>query len=151
MSEAMTPMPQYRSHKKVWALQIASVTLIGCDSTTDENPIVEVTFADPLFAARKFNLRGKPTPEAGWYFIQYEDGYESFSPSKVFEQGHRKITGDLAGDIVLQASSKHRQHTGNILDVMHTLSCIRDGQVHDAKASANACFKVLEDYLEKVK
>lgn len=35
-----------------------------------------------------------------------------------------------------------------ILDVMHTLSCIRDGRVHNAKASAKACWEVLADVLD---
>lgn len=81
-------MPQYQSHKKVWALKIATVTGCGTDTTTDENPIVEVTFEDKVFAPRKFNLRGKPTPESGWYFVQYADGYTSFSPAEAFETGH---------------------------------------------------------------
>lgn len=88
MNEAMTPMPKYRSHKEVWALQIESVEDNGTDTTTDENQQVTVHFSDKRFAPRKFNLRGKPTPEAGWYFIQYADGYESFSPAKAFAEGY---------------------------------------------------------------
>lgn len=93
---AMTPMPAYRSHKKVWALQIESVKDLGTDTTTDENPIVEVTFKQSHFAPRKFNLRSKPTPQAGWYFVQYEDGYESFSPAEQFEKGNTLITAESA-------------------------------------------------------
>lgn len=89
-------MPQYQSHKKVWALKILSVVDLGTDTTTDENPLVEVFFEAP-FAPRKFNLRGKPTPEAGWYYIQYADGYESFSPAEAFEEGYKQ-TGMLKID-----------------------------------------------------
>lgn len=32
-----------------------------------------------------------------------------------------------------------------ILDVMHTLSCIRDGKVVDARKSAEACWNVLDE------
>lgn len=35
-----------------------------------------------------------------------------------------------------------------ILDVMHTLSCIRDGRARDAKVSAKACWEVLADVLD---
>ena len=35
-----------------------------------------------------------------------------------------------------------------ILDVMHTLICIRDGRVHDPKVSAKACWQVLADVLD---
>lgn len=35
-----------------------------------------------------------------------------------------------------------------ILDVMHTLSCIRDGRATDPKKSAKACWEVLADVLD---
>lgn len=35
-----------------------------------------------------------------------------------------------------------------ILDVMHTLSCIRDGKVNHARLSAGACFDVLQKALD---
>lgn len=88
--EAATPMPQYQSHKKVWALKISKVELVGTDTTTDENEIVMVHF-DGHFAPRKFSLRSKPKPEAGWYYVQYPDGYESFSPAAAFEEGYTLI------------------------------------------------------------
>lgn len=89
---AAAQMPQYLSHKKVWALKIANVENDGTDSTTDENRLVRVRFEDATFAARTFSLRGKPTPEAGWYYIQYQGGYESFSPAKEFEEGYTLIS-----------------------------------------------------------
>lgn len=99
-------MPQYQSHKKVWALKIATVTDCGKDTTTDENPIVEVTFEDKVFAPRKFNLRGKPTPQAGWYFVQYADGYTSFSPAEAFETGHTEVrVADAARKALLEKLS----------------------------------------------
>jgi hypothetical protein len=90
---ASTPMPAYRSHKKVWALKITSVEDNGTDTTTEENPIVTVHFDSP-FAPQRFNLRGKPTPAPGWYMVQYEDGYTSFSPAEAFESGYTRIEGD---------------------------------------------------------
>jgi hypothetical protein len=85
-------MPKYQSHKTVWALKIATVKDVGTDSTTDENPIVEITFEGTRYAPKKMNLRGKPTPQAGWYYVHYEDGgYESFSPPEVFERGNTLI------------------------------------------------------------
>jgi hypothetical protein len=87
---ATTPMPQYQSHKKVWALKIVRVEDLGTDTTTDENPIAMVHFDAP-FAPKRFNLRGKPTPAAGWYYVVYPDGYESFSPAAAFEEGYTLI------------------------------------------------------------
>ena len=89
-NQTASPMPQYVSHEKVWALKIVKVEDNGTDPTTDENPIVTVHFERP-FAPQKFNLRGKPTPEAGWYMVRYEDGYTSFSPEKAFEEGYSLV------------------------------------------------------------
>lgn len=33
----------------------------------------------------------KHKPVAGGYFVVYEDGYESFSPAKAFEEGYTRI------------------------------------------------------------
>lgn len=84
-------MPQYQSHKKVWALKIAAVIQVGEATTTDESPIVEIQFENEAFASARHNLRGKPTPEPGWYLVQYEDGHISFSPGKAFEEGNTLI------------------------------------------------------------
>lgn len=35
-----------------------------------------------------------------------------------------------------------------IMDVMHTLSCVRDGRANNAKVSAKACHEVLQEVLE---
>lgn len=37
---------------------------------------------------------------------------------------------------------------GKILDVMHTLSCIRDGNTFNPRVSADACWKVLQQVLD---
>lgn len=85
-------LPQYVSHKQVGALKIADVEVLATDTTTDENPTqVRVKFENPSFASRVFNLHGKPTPYAGWYYVLYQDGYESFSPAKQFEEGYRAV------------------------------------------------------------
>lgn len=84
-------MPRYRSHKEVSALKIAHVEHLRTDTTTDENPIVKIHFVDSGFAPIEMNLRGKPTPDVGWYYVVYGDGYQSFSPEKAFEEGNTLI------------------------------------------------------------
>jgi hypothetical protein len=42
-------------------------------------------------------------------------------------------------------SEKQRK---KIMDVMHTLMCIREGKVHDAEFSAYACWRVLDEVLK---
>lgn len=96
-------MPQYRCFKTVNALRIQEVRAAGYDSTSDENPIVAISFENPAFPPRNINLRGKPTPEAGWWYVQYEDGYISFSPAKAFEEGYVPMS-DGSIDIYSDAS-----------------------------------------------
>ena len=80
-----TPMPSYISHKRVWALKIAKV------HTDEDGQGIALQFENPLFAMRAFTssqLEHKPIPEPGMYFVQYADGYFSFSPESAFEEGY---------------------------------------------------------------
>lgn len=95
IAEATREMPVYRSHKKVWALQIKSIEDLGTDTTTDENPVVRIHFVEPGYAPVKMNLRSKPTPEVGGYYIVYKDGYCSFSPAGAFESGYTRLLNSL--------------------------------------------------------
>jgi hypothetical protein len=94
-------MPRYKSHKTVWALKIAQIIVVGDDGTTDENLIVDVVFEEKRYPTRRVNLGGKPKPQPGWYLVQYEDGYVSFSPAEQFEKGNTLDTSEpiaLASD-----------------------------------------------------
>jgi hypothetical protein len=78
-----TEMPRYVSHKKVWALEIDSADPITC----------KLTFRDKGYAAIKTDAemwaRYKPVP--GDFYVQYVDGYKSFSPRKAFLEGYTKV------------------------------------------------------------
>jgi hypothetical protein len=82
--DAGAPMPQYQSHKKVWALQIDHV---------DGDTIHFVQGG--RFAPRqaKNGMFARCTPVRGDYFVVYDDGYESISPQKAFEEGYTLIGG----------------------------------------------------------
>jgi hypothetical protein len=82
-------MPQYQSHKKVWALKIATVEDHPGDA---EN--VTLVFADSKTYAPRLTARAvvsRYMPKAGDYFVVYDDGYESISPAKAFEEGYTRI------------------------------------------------------------
>lgn len=89
-------MPQYQCHKKVWALKIAEVK----DSNEGIQPLDQeysgdriLVFADdgcaPLRVDQSFAQKHKP--QAGGYYVVYEDGYKSFSPAKAFEDGYTRL------------------------------------------------------------
>jgi hypothetical protein len=79
-------MPQYVCHKQVSALKISKVDLSGKHG---DGAFLEFDEEDG-FAPREvsYDYITKHKPEAGGYFVQYEDGYESFSPGDVFEAGY---------------------------------------------------------------
>lgn len=109
MSKCMTPLPRYQCHKKVWALKIKSITkanpptikelenILNRESATD-HPNEEIVGAiiepeESGYAAipvsREFMLKNSPEP--GGYWVQYEDGYTSYSPAKAFEDGYTRL------------------------------------------------------------
>jgi hypothetical protein len=86
-------LPRYQSHKKVWALQIKDIKQTDVESSFDGGSMmlvpvdsryapIEVSFVD-------YVQRHKP--EAGGYYVVYEDGYKSYSPAGAFESGYTLI------------------------------------------------------------
>lgn len=82
-------MPRYECHKKVWALKIESIQIDGSDMCAIIGPY------DPGYAVFK--------TAPGWadrysgsgldlgYYVVYEDGYASWSPSRAFEAGYTRL------------------------------------------------------------
>lgn len=91
---AHRPLPVYRSFKTVSALKIADIE--------EQRPQVQdgrsgqsawpcfLHFEDHTWAPRLMpsDWVAKHRPQVGGYWVQYEDGYESFSPAKAFEAGY---------------------------------------------------------------
>ena len=80
--------PKYRCHKEVWALKIAAIEISQDGSATIAPKDSRYpTFTTKAGWARTFRGYEK---DAG-YYVRYEDGYESWSPSKAFEEGYTLI------------------------------------------------------------
>ena len=90
---AAMPMPQYKSHKLVYALKIKAV-LNGPPGAPIGFSALE--FYDTRFAPRTVSADylTKHKPEPGGYFVVYQDGYESFSPAGPFETGYAPYDPD---------------------------------------------------------
>jgi hypothetical protein len=90
---AATPMPRYRCHKEVWALKIAKFEPV--DDPVQNGVAVGgfITPADPGYArfAVSYEYVQKHHPQAGGYFVQYDDGYCSWSPADAFDSGYTRI------------------------------------------------------------
>lgn len=85
-------MPKYRSHKEVWALKILEVV----DDTPPNQEsdgsrmIVPAEEGFAPFRVEQEYVR-KHSPQAGGYYVVYQDGYKSWSPAEAFENGYTRI------------------------------------------------------------
>ena len=86
-------LPKYQCHKKVWALKIKAVAQ-GTQPTDLPGGSWMLHPADdgygPLEVSHEWYAKHKP--EAGGYFVVYDDGYKSYSPASAFEPGYSLIT-----------------------------------------------------------
>lgn len=80
MSE-ITSLPVYKCTRVVQAFKIYSINFYINDLILqDENYYYSVTVS--------FDYYNKYSPKEGGYYIRHEDGYESYSPAKAFEEGY---------------------------------------------------------------
>lgn len=85
-------MPRYHSHKVVHALKIRDVsdpTAPGNES--DGSRLLH--FEEPGYGAMRVGREyvRKHAPQAGGYYVVYDDGYTSWSPAKAFEDGYMRV------------------------------------------------------------
>lgn len=102
---AMTQMPRYQSHKKVYALKIAAIEVIrptidelqamldGHGQMTGPDIAALITPEEKGYAPFSVDkaYMDKHDPKVGGYFVVYDDGYKSFSPAKPFEEGYSRV------------------------------------------------------------
>lgn len=86
--QAATEMPRYECYKKVWALKIAAIEFAE-DGSAKVAPAEQghATFGTLLGFRSKFH----PVGDDLGYYVVYEDGYASWSPTKAFEDGYTRI------------------------------------------------------------
>ncbi len=87
-------MPKYKCHKEVRALKIKAILNPNEGIADEDNGERLFTFQDPGFEAAVFLIdpeyMRKHKPSIGGYYVVYEDGYQSFSPSVAFENGYTR-------------------------------------------------------------
>lgn len=77
-------LPRWQSHKKVWALKIAALE-INEDKSAKIAPVDDryAPFTTKPGWAERFVSGDDPGD-----YVQYEDGFASWSPTKAFEEGY---------------------------------------------------------------
>lgn len=89
-------MPRYKCHKEVHALKIKAVVL-DIDAAkaesreTDGSAIITPEHEGYAPFRVEHDYVHKHKPQAGGYYVVYEDGYKSFSPAQAFESGYTLI------------------------------------------------------------
>ncbi len=91
----------YQSHKIVWALKIKDVVL-------QESGAVLIVPEDKDYSSfeMSFEYYEKHNPKAGGYYVQYSDGYTSWSPAEAFEEGYTRYRNTTRFE-VLRKSYKY--------------------------------------------
>jgi len=81
------PMPKYQCHKQVYALKIKEVDFA-------EDWKVRLVFEDESYTPLVIDsdFLNKHNPQDGGYYVVYENGYASYSPADVFEEGYSLLS-----------------------------------------------------------
>lgn len=88
----MQELPKWRCHKTVRADKIHHRRTSG---TLVLESGVEIDLLDRAHADLGKRLDAMmPMQLSGGYYVRYEDGYESWSPAKAFEEGYTRIDVD---------------------------------------------------------
>lgn len=88
----MAQMPLYRSHKEVRALKIKEVRDNRKPDQESDGSMIIVP-EDKVYAPFRVDhdYVRKHQPQAGGYYVVYQDGYKSWSPAEAFESGYTRI------------------------------------------------------------
>ena len=92
-NEAQREMPRYKSHKEVWALKIADIRVPVPDDNAESDGSLFIIPEDAGYGAVLVDRHyvQKHEPQIGGYYVVYKDGYKSWSPAEVFEEGYTRI------------------------------------------------------------
>jgi len=90
----MTDLPRYKSHKEVHAMKIGAIEFAH-DGSADIAPAAIHVACGNVATDKDYRQKYKGElhgdPEKLGYYVLYEDGYESWSPTKAFEEGYTLV------------------------------------------------------------
>lgn len=111
MSEPINPLPTYKSHKTVRA---AKITAFRQNGNPDMPDLVlgGIGFIVSLLP----DWHQKHKPQVGGYLVQYEDGYQSYSPAKAFEEGYTLAASVPAPRVTLAKHAGLLPHQQRVVD-----------------------------------
>lgn len=87
--QSAVELPRYKCHKEVRAFQIRCIRFVP--ESDGGNAILDG--ASPMQVQVTAEYMKKHRPQIGGYYVLYQDGYQSFSPGDVFEDGYARVIG----------------------------------------------------------
>lgn len=82
-------LPRYKCHKEVQAFKIREIKF----APEQDGGSAHLVSMDGGFFSVNAEYMKKHRPQIGGYFVLYQDGYQSFSPGDVFEDGYARVVG----------------------------------------------------------
>lgn len=138
----------YQSHKQVAAAKIVSILHRTNDILLDlgDKGAISVTY----------DYFNKHKPFTGGYYVQYEDGYESFSPAEAFESGYDLLK--MKAEPAPPAEPEKEQATDpyvqshRLQHATDVLTQLVGSHEHCGDATLrNALYSLIQKQIEKVK
>jgi len=90
---ASVELPLWQSHKRVRADRIKEISQLRDtdESASREDARIRWTLDGGGYIVVTKGLIARGSPAIGDYFVRYDDGYESRSPAKAFDEGYTKV------------------------------------------------------------
>ena len=80
-------LPRFICHKEVGAGKISEIESAGSRSILW---FITAAGREGVYVSKEYITKHKPV--VGGYYVEYEDGYRSFSPAEAFEKGYSPKT-----------------------------------------------------------
>lgn len=89
---ASVALPRWQSHKQVYGDKIVKIIdRIDDPQRQFHESRWQWILACGWLITVEHNLVARGTPVVGDYYVRYDDGYESWSPAKAFEEGYTRL------------------------------------------------------------
>lgn len=154
--EISKELPRYRSHKHVWALKLKAVVHNpnpdragrSCASSYGAMIYPEDEAYPPFAVSAEYVNKHRPQP--GGYYVQYADGYLSYSPAQAFEEGYTLVDAKPAPGPVIKLDTRAAQRQELTASLVRAVGPMLSGDPTQALALGRSVKALLDELLGPV-